>query len=79
MIVIKPREEVKLLPIRNNLHVLMAKKGIRSYSELARRTGYHYSRVRHFGNEVHQRIDTELISDLCKELDCELSEMLYIE
>lgn len=67
------------MAIRNNLNVLMAKKGIRSYSEMSRKTGYHYATVRHFSMGLHKRVDTGLIESICKVLDCELQELLYIE
>ena len=67
------------MPIRNNLHVLMAQRGIKSISEMSRRTGFHYATVRHFSLGMHQRIDSELVSALCRELDCDLQDLLYIE
>ncbi|MCB5235475.1 helix-turn-helix domain-containing protein [Niallia circulans] len=67
------------MAIKNNLNVLMAKKGIRSYSEMSRRTGYHYATVRHFSMGLHKRVDTGLIESLCSVLECDLKDLLYIE
>ncbi len=67
------------MPIRNNLKVLMAKRNINSYSELSRRTGFHYATIRHFAIGLHQRIDSDLIEALCKELKCDIVDLLYIE
>lgn len=67
------------MPIRNNIHVLMAKRGIRSYKEMARRCGYKYEAVRHFSNGGHKRVDTGLIEALCLALECDIKDLLYIE
>lgn len=67
------------MPIRNNLKVLMAKKNVDSYSELSRRTGFDYATIRHFAIGLHRRLDTKLVEALCRELDCDLVDLIYIE
>lgn len=67
------------MPIRNNLRVLMAKQDIKSLSELSRRTKFHYNTIRNFSLGMHQRLDSDLVVSLCKELNCDISDLLYIE
>lgn len=70
------------MPIRNNLRVLMAKKGIESIKELHRQKHlkkFHYATIRHFAIGLHQRLDTSLIEAICKDLDCDIQDLLYIE
>jgi DNA-binding Xre family transcriptional regulator len=67
------------MPIRNNLKVLMAQRNVKSFSELSRKTGFHYATIRHFAIGLHQRLDSKLIEAICKELDCDIEDLLYIE
>lgn len=67
------------MPIRNNLKVLMALRNVKSYSELSRRTGFHYATVRHFAIGLHQKLDYKLAEAICRELDCDLHDLIYIE
>ena len=70
------------MPIRNNLRVIMAKQGFRSVNELCRQRNlkrFKYARINRFANQKNHKLDGELIEALCKELDCDLRDMLYIE
>ncbi|MCK6203961.1 helix-turn-helix transcriptional regulator [Bacillus infantis] len=67
------------MPIRNNLKVIMADRGVRSYSELARRIDFNNDTVRNFAIGIHRRVDSKLLEAICKELNCELKDLLYIE
>lgn len=67
------------MPIRNNLKVIMAKRGVKSYTQLSKMTGFHYATIRHFALGMHQRLDAKLVESLCSELNCELQDLLYIE
>lgn len=70
------------MPIRNNLKVLMAKNGIDSIKELQRQKHmkqFHYATIRHFSIGLHQRIDSDLIEAICKQLNCDIQDLLYIE
>ncbi len=57
----------------------MAKKNIRSYSELSRLTGISYRTVYKFGNGKSQRFDAETMERLCKVLECELKDLIYFD
>ncbi|MFS0591744.1 helix-turn-helix transcriptional regulator [Cytobacillus horneckiae] len=70
------------MPIRNNLRVLMAKEGFRSITELSeQRTmkDFKYARILRFVKNQHSKLDGELIEALCKELKCDIQDLLYIE
>lgn len=60
----------------------MAKRGYRSLNELSRQRSmrdFKYARIIRFANQKHHKLDGELIEALCKELDCDLKDMIYIE
>lgn len=72
------------MKVKNRLAVVMAQKGIRSVSELhrkikesdlviARRT------LDKFYNNDSNRIDYDTLATLCVVLDCEVSDLLYLE
>ncbi len=67
------------MPIRNNLPVIMAQRNIRSYSELSRRTKLNYATIRNFAMGKHQRFDANVIEAICKAVNCDLKDLLYIE
>lgn len=68
-----------MLPIKNNLQIIMAKKRIKSLMELSNRMDINYRTIYNFANDIHKKIDPVLISRLCEELDCELRDLLYID
>lgn len=67
------------MPIRNNLKVIMAQRGVKSYTQLSKMTGYHYATVRHFAIGLHTRLDSGLVESICEQLDCDIQDLLYIE
>ncbi|CAM3733948.1 helix-turn-helix domain-containing protein [Mesobacillus zeae] len=70
------------MPIRNNLRVLLAKDGFRSLLELSKQRSmkeFKYARLLRFANQQQNKLDGELIEALCKELNCDLKDMLYLE
>ncbi|MCA1029321.1 helix-turn-helix transcriptional regulator [Cytobacillus kochii] len=67
------------MPVRNNLLVLMAKKNIRSYSELSRLSEVSYGAIRKFAIGQSQRFDADVMEKLCDVLECDLKELIYIE
>jgi len=64
--------------IKNNLAVLLAKKKMR-ISELHRITGISASTLSNIYNEKTNMIGFDTIEKICKELECEVGDLLYIE
>lgn len=70
------------MPIRNNLKIIMAKRGVNSISELHRKKHlkeFDYNTIRNFAIGMHRRLDSELIEAICKDLECDIEQLLYIE
>lgn len=73
-----------MFTVKNRLAVVMAEKGIRSISALHRKIqdkGLTMSRrtLDKFYNNESNRIDFETLATLCIVLDCEISDLLYLE
>lgn len=70
--------------VKNRLAVTMAEKGIRSVSELHRMIqsqGLTMSRrtLDKFYNNDSNRIDYDTLGTLCKVLECDIGDLLYLE
>lgn len=64
--------------IKINLALLMAKKEIESYTELAEKSGIEYHKIINFKNQIYDSINKELLVDLCNYFKCEIGEMLEL-
>ena len=67
------------MAIRNNLRVIMAQRKVKSITQLSKKIGYHQATIRNFESGLHKRVDAGLIEAICKELNCDLQDLLYIE
>jgi DNA-binding Xre family transcriptional regulator len=67
------------LAIKNKLLVLMAERKIRSLKSMSRISGINYNTVRKFSLQQVTRFDSDTVEDLCKALDCDIKDLLYIE
>jgi putative transcriptional regulator len=72
------------MQVKNKLAVLMAEKGIRSVSALHRSIqdrGLTMSRrtLDKFYNNENNRIDYDTLGTLCEVLECDISELLYLD
>jgi DNA-binding Xre family transcriptional regulator len=67
------------LAIKNKLLVLMAERKIRSLKSMSRISGINYNTVRKFALQEGTRFDSDTVEGLCKALDCDLKDLLYIE
>jgi DNA-binding Xre family transcriptional regulator len=72
------------MEVKNRLAVIMAEQGIRSVSELHRMiqaAGMTMSRrtLDKFYNNESNRIDYDTIGTLCKILNCDISDLFYLE
>lgn len=67
--------------VKSRLPILMASKGVRSVSELARLTGDEKNSralYRLYNNET-KSYDPELLAAVCKALSCQIDELLYLD
>ncbi|GIN88678.1 hypothetical protein J6TS2_50640 [Heyndrickxia sporothermodurans] len=67
------------MPIRNNLNIIMAKRNIRSYSELSRISNVSYGAIYKFALGKSQRFDANVMEKLCNTLNCDLPDLIYFE
>lgn len=60
----------------------MAKRGINSLSELHRMKHmqrFSYTTIYNFANNIHKNFHEKLVVAICKELNCGLGELLYVD
>lgn len=72
------------MEVKNRLSIVMAEKRIRSVSELHRMIqsqGLVMSRrtLDKFYNNESNRIDYDTLATLCKVLECDIGQLLYLE
>jgi DNA-binding Xre family transcriptional regulator len=67
------------LAIKNKLLVLMAERKIRSLKSMSRLSGVNYGTLYKFANNEGSKLHSETIERLCRSLDCDLKDLLYIE
>jgi len=65
--------------LKNNLRLLMAKKGIRTMVELEEKSGVSRQVLDRFEKEKSKRLDFDTIVKLCLFFDVEVGELLYLE
>ena len=65
--------------LKNNLRVLMAKKGIRTMVELEKRSGVSRQVLDRLDKDKSKRLDFDTVIKLCDLFDCEPGDLLYID
>ncbi len=65
--------------LKNNLRLLMAKKGIRTMVELEEKSGVSRQVLDRFEKEKSKRLDFDTIVKLCLFFECEVGDLLYLE
>ncbi|MED4456175.1 helix-turn-helix transcriptional regulator [Metabacillus fastidiosus] len=73
---------MKALQIRNNLNKLMAERGINSIAELQKLENlgnFDQDTIYRFANNLHKDLDTRLLAAVCKDLNCDLGDVIYTE
>jgi putative transcriptional regulator len=72
---------VKDMPkvLKNNLRLLMAKKGIRTMVELEEKSGVSRQVLDRLDKNKSKRLDFETIVKLCEFFECEVGDLLYLE
>lgn len=66
------------LVVRHNLPLLMAKKRVKSISELSRIMDYDYATLYNFSAYNHKKLDPKLVADLCELFGCTIGDLLYL-
>jgi putative transcriptional regulator len=67
------------MTIENRLFILMAEKGFRTLTELAKQSGAKYRTLFNFANNKSKLLDPDMVARLCTTLDCEIGELLVIK
>lgn len=67
------------MELRNNLRILMAKKGVRTMVELEERSGVSRQVLDRLDKNKSKRLDFDTIVKLCKFFECEVGDLLYLE
>ena len=65
--------------LKNNLRILMAKKDIRSISELERKSGVSRQVLDRLEKNKSKRLDFETVVKLCDALECDIDDLFYID
>ena len=65
--------------LKNNLRLLMAKKGIRTITELAELSGVSRQVLDRLDKDKSKRLDFETVVKLCDTFDVQPGELLYID
>lgn len=65
--------------LKNNLRLLMAKKGVRTMVELEEKSGVSRQVLDRFEKDKSKRLDFETVVKLCQFFECEVGELLYID
>lgn len=65
--------------LKNNLRILMAKKDIRSISELERKSGVSRQVLDRLEKNKSKRLDFETVVKLCVALECDIDDLFYID
>jgi putative transcriptional regulator len=67
------------MKVRNNLRILMAKKGVKSVRELSRETELCYETLLNFYHERFEVFNSALVGKLCDYFQCEVGDLLELE
>lgn len=67
------------MKVKHRLPQLMADNKIRTVSELAIKSNYDYFKLNRFYKNEHKHLDPELVAAVCKALNAEISDLLYLE
>jgi putative transcriptional regulator len=65
--------------LKNNLRILMAKKGVRTMVELEEKAGVSRQVLDRFEKDKSKRLDFETVVKLCNFFECEVGDLLYLE
>jgi putative transcriptional regulator len=65
--------------VRNNLRILMAKKGVKSVSQLSRETGLCYETLLNFYHHKYEVFNNKVVSTLCEFFDCSVGDLLELD
>lgn len=64
--------------LKNNLRILMAKKGIKTMVELEEKSDVSRQVLDRLEKGKSKRLDFDTVVKLCRALDCEINELFYI-
>ncbi|MFC0188447.1 helix-turn-helix domain-containing protein [Fictibacillus aquaticus] len=66
------------LVMKNNLRLLMAKKGVRTMVELEEKSGVSRQVLDRMDKNKSKRLDFDSIAKLCMFFGCEIGDLLYL-
>lgn len=67
------------MELQNNVRVLVAQHGYKSFQEFTKANNISYYMVRKLANNETNSIDIELLLNLCKAFNCNIDDLFYIE
>lgn len=67
------------MKVKHKLQILMAVKGIKHLTQLSELAGVSYKKLYLFANHKDKFMDPELIAAICRALECEIGDLLYLE
>lgn len=65
--------------LKNNLRILMAKKGVRTMVDLEAKAGVSRQVLDRFEKDKSKRLDFDTIVKLCSFFECEVGDLLFLE
>jgi len=67
------------MKVKHKLKILMAMKEIKHLTQLSELSGVSYKKLYLFANNKDKFLDPELIVAVCKTLECDIADLLYLE
>lgn len=65
--------------LENYIKIQIIQNGYNSIKDFTDKTGLSYYMVRKLANNESNSIDIELLVSLCRELNCEIGDLFYIQ
>lgn len=66
------------MKVKNNMRILMAKKGVDSVAEISRDTSLHYGTLLNFYHQRYEVFNVKVIAGLCEYFGCKIEDLLTL-
>lgn len=66
------------MKIKNNMRILMAKKGVDSVTQVSKETGLHYGTLLNFYHQKFDVFNGRVVAALCEYFNCEIQDLLEL-
>lgn len=66
------------MKIKNNMRILMAKKGVDTVREVSKETKIHYGTLLNFYHQKFDVFNGRVVAALCEYFECEIQDLLEL-